>query len=447
MRALRRLRHRFGNVHSSEGQTLVLFAFSLVALCGFMAMSIDVGRYLVTRRQEQNAADAAALAGAAILEDGGTHTQAVAAAIDYASKNGFTGADVTVNHPPLSGPSAGSQAAIEVIVQHDVGTFFAQVVRSGAWRPSARAVGKVINTQSGFGVITLSPNRCKSLDMNSNALLQVTGGGIYVDSNCAADAFYMASNATATANAINVVGGFNGQSNYHATPQPVTHAPVQPDPFADITPPSTTPSGIDRTAGGCSFGSGNHTFQPGIYRCRMIFNSNTTATFKTGNYYFVGGFQTNSNVVITWEKGIYTMLGGGMQMDSNSIIKDPTGGIPKGVLIYNTCNPAPCASGQASGPFQMNSNAGLQVSYYGDPYSKMVIWQDRNSIQPLQFNSNSLTSTGAIYAKSADIQYNSNAAVPLQFVANNVQMNSNARIVVDVSGLAQIGTKTMSLSE
>jgi Flp pilus assembly protein TadG len=446
MRALRTGLHSLRDVRRSEGQALVLFAAGLVAFCGLVAMSVDVGRYLVERRNEQNAADAAALAGAAILEDGGTHAQAVAAALDYASKNGYSASEVTVNHPPASGSSAGSQSAIEVVIQHDVEKYFAQVVYSGAWRPQARAVGKVTNTQSGFGVITLNPSQCQSLTMNSNAQLQVTGGGIYVDSNCAADAFYMASNATATANAIDVVGGFSGQSNYHATPQPVTHAPIQPDPFASIPVPPTK-YGTDRTGGGCNFGgNGNYTFNPGIYNCRMTFSSNSTATFNPGDYFFVGGFQTSSNVTITWGRGIYTMVGGGLQMDSNSVIKDPASG-QKGVLIYNTCSSGSCAPGAASGPFQMNSNAGLQVSYYGGSYSAIVIWEDRNSIQPLQFNSNSLTTTGAIYSKSADIQYNSNAAVPMQFVANNVQMNSNARIVVNVSGLATVGTKTMGLSE
>lgn len=65
----------------------------------------------------------------------------------------------------------------------------------------------------------------------------------------------------------------------------------------------------------------------------------------------------------------------------------------------------------------------------------------------MQFNSNSLTTAGAIYAKSADIEYNSNAIVPLQFVAKNVHMNSNAKIIVDVTGMSTVGTKSISLSE
>lgn len=75
------------------------------------------------------------------------------------------------------------------------------------------------------------------------------------------------------------------------------------------------------------------------------------------------------------------------------------------------------------------------------------VWQDRASNTPLQFNSNAMTAQGAIYSKLASIQYNSNAAVPLQFVAATVQMNSNARIQVDVAGQSQVQTPTMALTE
>jgi len=50
-----------------RGQILILFALALVALIGFAAVAIDLGSYLKVRRDYQNAADAAALAGAPFL--------------------------------------------------------------------------------------------------------------------------------------------------------------------------------------------------------------------------------------------------------------------------------------------------------------------------------------------------------------------------------------------
>ena len=51
------------------GQTLVMFALSSVALIGFVAMSVDVGRLVWARTQMQSAVDAAALAAAQSLPD------------------------------------------------------------------------------------------------------------------------------------------------------------------------------------------------------------------------------------------------------------------------------------------------------------------------------------------------------------------------------------------
>ncbi len=58
-----------------RGQMLVLFVLALGVLLGFTAMSVDVGIFLHQRRDLQNDADAAALAGAAYLPDADLATQ------------------------------------------------------------------------------------------------------------------------------------------------------------------------------------------------------------------------------------------------------------------------------------------------------------------------------------------------------------------------------------
>jgi hypothetical protein len=57
---------------------LILFALFLPILLGFAAIAIDLGRFEMDRRFLQNAADAAALAGANAIVDGATPTQAEA---------------------------------------------------------------------------------------------------------------------------------------------------------------------------------------------------------------------------------------------------------------------------------------------------------------------------------------------------------------------------------
>lgn len=68
------------------GQTLVLFVLALAVLLGFTAMAIDVGLFYEDRRQLQNAADAAALAGVAELPQKPVAARARAQA--WAAKNG-----------------------------------------------------------------------------------------------------------------------------------------------------------------------------------------------------------------------------------------------------------------------------------------------------------------------------------------------------------------------
>ena len=76
-------------LHSDSGQTLIWFALSLVVLLGIAALAIDVGRLYGERRRMQNAADAAALAGAHELCQGRPDADAIAMANDYAiARNG-----------------------------------------------------------------------------------------------------------------------------------------------------------------------------------------------------------------------------------------------------------------------------------------------------------------------------------------------------------------------
>ena len=80
-----------GHNWSERGQMLVLFMLALTVLLGFTAMAIDVGLFLHQRRDLQNDADAAALAGAAYLPDASLATQK---AQEWAAKNFDDGDEV-----------------------------------------------------------------------------------------------------------------------------------------------------------------------------------------------------------------------------------------------------------------------------------------------------------------------------------------------------------------
>jgi uncharacterized membrane protein len=82
------------------GQVLVVFALALVVLLGFGGLALDGGSAFAQRRDQQTAADLAALAAANDFLISGVETQAVARARAVAASNGYThgtgGTSVTV---------------------------------------------------------------------------------------------------------------------------------------------------------------------------------------------------------------------------------------------------------------------------------------------------------------------------------------------------------------
>jgi Flp pilus assembly protein TadG len=73
-----------------RGQVLVLFTLCLVALLGFAGLSLDGGSAYAQRRQQQTAADLAALGAANDYLISGDSTQATTRARTIAATNGFT---------------------------------------------------------------------------------------------------------------------------------------------------------------------------------------------------------------------------------------------------------------------------------------------------------------------------------------------------------------------
>ena len=86
------------------GQTLVVFVLSLTALLGATALAIDMGRFYSERRFLQNAADAAALAGANAITRGESTADAYADALAVLLRNfASSPSGVTPPTPPAAG--------------------------------------------------------------------------------------------------------------------------------------------------------------------------------------------------------------------------------------------------------------------------------------------------------------------------------------------------------
>ncbi|HJP40908.1 MAG TPA: VWA domain-containing protein [Dehalococcoidia bacterium] len=121
-----------------SGQTLVMFALSSVALIGFVAMSVDVGRLVWARTQMQSAVDAAALAAAQSLPD---KEEAYNQAQDYFDTN--TESLQSQGSGPqlvISSPLAGNAIALEG--EAHLPTIFASIFGIDSFHITAGAVAE-----------------------------------------------------------------------------------------------------------------------------------------------------------------------------------------------------------------------------------------------------------------------------------------------------------------
>jgi len=195
MRAWRILR----SVWQQEfGQGLVLGALAMVVILGFAAIAVDVGLFLHERRDLQNAADAAALAG--VQELPGAPSEAEAKVHEWADKNGIDIAGGELESVEVSTTYAENDT-VTVSVQRDVPFVFARVLGFSSDTMRADATARIGSPSLASNVmpwallksaqegvtydteVTLkySAQDSSSGDYGSLALGGLTGSAVYYD--------------------------------------------------------------------------------------------------------------------------------------------------------------------------------------------------------------------------------------------------------------------------
>lgn len=168
-RSRARIRKRL--LGDERGQVLVLFAVSLVALLGFVALVVDVGLLYGQRARAMNAAEAATVAGMQALpnDPGG----AVATAVDYAVRNGYQSDEVSA----VVGPD---NKRLEVTVRVDAPLFFARVLGFESVPIAARTAAQAGAVRSLNGAVPLGVEKQAFVYGASYYLKNVPGyGGSY----------------------------------------------------------------------------------------------------------------------------------------------------------------------------------------------------------------------------------------------------------------------------
>lgn len=427
------------------------------------ALAFDVGMMLVERRDQQNAADAAALAGARFVLDDPSRAEAAAVAI--ASRNGFDDADpeeVSVYIPPIHGTYRGFPGFIEVQIAADRPSIFGGILGRAVWPVGAYAVAtNQQNLTFPFSMLALDPTACKAI--------QVTGGGEVnaagsVQSNSTGEGCGDGSNISFSRTGLSTINigediycravgviQDEGRGEMDCTPAPNSFG--LPDPLIGLPPPAsakvlappmdwvgpgTAPTGppkycpgrtgadAPRETGGpqpCDLGSSGYAgtawiLHPGWYPHGLAVTADSTAYLLPG-IYWIGG------------NGITVKTGGWLmsidepdqaQVDPTLVAWEPARAAMTppsglgGVMIYNSDEPA------SGGGITQDSNEsviklmplrGLPGTDPSHIYNNIAIFQDRSLNAPgddltLNGSSSNTVVGGLVYIPAGDVKLNGN---------------------------------------
>lgn len=473
-----------------RGQILVLFGAALAVLFLIAAIAFDVGMVSLERRDQQNAADAAALAGARYVRTSPNFSGSCAtaagnpaanAACEVALGNDFDNAtaseNVFVRIPPVDGEFAGFPGFVQVHIEATRPAIFAGIMGKNDWDVGTVAVAA---DQPGvtytFGMLALNPEACKAIHISGSGTVNAAAN-VQSNSNgdgCGGADHYGFSrtgagvlNVTAPDAVCRSVGQIQdaGSGTMTCAPSPFSFA--LPDPLKDLPAPTkpglaagmkemigTTlvplPANIPAGCPGdtssnapsettprlCTLGQGGSQanrkwiLSPGLYHGGLNLKGGVTAYLLPGIYWIGGGgFQTSGDASV-------------ISVESETDLTKAVctiGAIPPcvgggGILLYNTKLPL-----SPAGPFSLGGGgATLSLQPYQYPFGSttidLVIFQDRTVTQPVTLNgSNSQAAEvrGIMYVPAGSVTVNGSSSVFTmdQVIADTFKINGSGGTV------------------
>lgn len=402
-----------------EGQTVVLVALLMSTMLLAAGLAVDTGKLMVSRRSMQDAADAGALGGATTLYQGGTAAQATTNATSDVTAMGFssgspTGTTVTVNTPPTSGAFAGNTAYVEVIIAYKPRTYFLP-----SSTVTARGVAGTTPGGTAPAILALDRSANPAIDTQGNGSISVTGGDVYSDSS-GDKSLNNGGNGTITVGSPYGIKTVGGTQSGGFSPAPQTGKPVLSDPFSGYTKPAC-PAGTS----GCTTG----------------FQSCCSSTIGPGVY---SSITLSSNSNVTMSPGTYIIRGGGITLSGNG---DLTG---TGVFIFITTTAYPNSGTTCQGLSITGNGDLIATAPTSGTYKGMLIYQDPScsATMDLSGNGNGTSTTGTIYAPSAEISLHGNGDLAVtELIADTVDLGGNGALTVSYSSAQNAQSMIPALGE
>jgi hypothetical protein len=317
-----------------------------------LALGSETGLWYKTQEKMQGAADSAAISAAVGLTASNTNyaLQADAIAASYGFVDGTSGATVTVNNPPLSGPNVTTPGAIEVIIKQPQKLLFSSLFLKSPVVVQGRAVAVAGNSVTCVLALSQTPLVSLVTGMAAAAFANVLADRCLVaDNSPGLVALTVALFSSITAQKVKVVGGFLGLLGT-VTPRPV-NAPATPDPFAGTTVPdiSTFPCNPYSFGGPAPHGSitGTVTLSPGRYCNGLAVSGTGNATLSPGTYYMdgaglvgaglavvLGGSLTGTGVTIVLTSSSPLINLPGLSLLGTISLTAPSSGTYAGLVVF-----------------------------------------------------------------------------------------------------------------
>ncbi|MBN2387692.1 MAG: hypothetical protein JXB85_11795 [Anaerolineales bacterium] len=296
---------------TQPGQALILIVLAIVGLVAMVALAVDGGTAFANRRNSQNAADAASLAGALANSNNQNWRDA---ALGSALANGFGYEVTTVNVPPGAGCDgtssiyAGDPEYVQVIIRTTSEMAFGPVIGMDEIENCVEAIARgrpatYGNYFAGTAMVATKSTGNHTFLLNGGAQVITHDSGIFVNSS-GSSALFMNGGADITMDTNgSVVGswGYNGSASL--SPGMTTGVPqmtIDDETFMAV-PPRPTPPGCASNGSATTSGS-TMNFTPGNFS-NIVINGGMTANFAPGVYCLNGNFNLNGSATLNANTG------------------------------------------------------------------------------------------------------------------------------------------------
>ena len=432
---------------------VVMAALLAPIMLGMAGIAIDVGFAMHERGKAANAADAAAMAGAGVLLNGGAIDSARSAALIYARKNGYDSTHTTVNIPPTSGPHTGDSRYVEVKITSSKPTFFMRVLHINSTAVGVRAVATDVAPPKNYALVILNHTACPGFEQSSSASLTITGGGMMVNSSCNPSAATQQGGSSITATYLDYYfqGSWQTGNNVNDSPHPTTVTQQLPDPLASLPRPIPCNNKTQYLPAGCtvleSLDSGGTQANPGQLH---ITASNSSLTLHPGVYW--GGINisgTGGTGDVTFLPGTYIFAGGGI----NSGGFNYTGSAQltgSGVTFFNTGDPLANANpNKLCGAFSITGSGVLNFTApTSGVWKNMLFWQDDLCFEDFTYQGGSWVTAGVIYLPKARLVLAGGGNLgAMQIIVDTFKYSGNNPLSINYTEYVQIVPPKVMLVE